>query len=201
MTNQLEHVCVSERDRKRELEVLIMINYHHYTVSNILVILHNFFQRQFLLFLLDLTLSLMCLPTNLYTVPGSPGNIFKRQTAKLFMTFRGRQSRNREHTQDNSTKIWACTLAWTCKLREESQMRDLLQTMAKQTMQKEKAALIFCHCLQGKGANEWNLSFYFKSIIISKMNFTGNFMPQYLQNKQQQTFPSAAFVFVLINKR
>lgn len=55
MTNQLEHVCVSERDRKRELEVLIMINYHHYTVSNILVILHNFFQRQFLLFLLDLT--------------------------------------------------------------------------------------------------------------------------------------------------
>lgn len=65
MTNQLEHVCVSERDRKRELEVLIMINYHHYTVSNILVILHNFFQRQFLLFLLDLTLSLMGLPTNL----------------------------------------------------------------------------------------------------------------------------------------
>lgn len=65
MTNQLEHVCVPERDRKRELEVLIMINYHHYTVSNILVILHNFFQRQFLLFLLDLTLSLMGLPTNL----------------------------------------------------------------------------------------------------------------------------------------
>lgn len=142
MTNQLEHVCVSERDRKRELEVLIMINYHHYTVSNILVILHNFFQRQFLLFLLDLTLSLMCLPTNLYTVPGSPGNIFKRQTAKLFMTFRGRQSRNREHTQDNSTKIWACTLAWTCKLREESQMRDLLQTMAKQC-KKRKRLLFF----------------------------------------------------------
>lgn len=31
MTNQLKHVCVSERDRKRELEVLIRINYHHYT--------------------------------------------------------------------------------------------------------------------------------------------------------------------------
>lgn len=48
MTNQLEHVCVSERDRKRELEVLIMINYHHYTVSNILVILHNFFSETIL---------------------------------------------------------------------------------------------------------------------------------------------------------